>query len=337
MCSSDLELTKTKAELDHLRLSPAKPKTEVALKPAAPAPQGDRRQALEEQIAGLEKKIVEAGRQSPGAETEEIRKWKSELAVARASLYNLVMEAQRRAPKPAQAPVAEPQPVPLAESPRRKTSLAALAALTLAAVAVFGLVVWLYQKWSEPVPSPAVTTTPVKPAIEPKVIVDPVVPPKPDASEYRDAQGRFTCWLPTAWNVAEQTAAADESRLRLVNGKDAITVVVSGTDWPALVKTDQPQVEAAFAQRLKIAYPDGLFGQLVGTTLQMMDGEPAMLMEYTITLRDSISVVKALEYRKAGRAHLIELHANSREQATLLAGVFDKFLSRYHSGTDASN
>ena len=69
----------------------------------------------------------------------------------------------------------------------------------------------------------------------------------------------------------------------------------------------------------------------------MMDGEPAMLMEYTITLRDSISVVKALEYRKAGRAHLIELHANSREQATLLAGVFDKFLSRYHSGTDASN
>jgi hypothetical protein len=222
-------------------------------------------------------------------------------------------------------------------------------------------VVWLYWKWAEPpgeslapvVDQPAVvavappkvlTEPPLTPAEQP-VVPLPSPPPveKPAAgpattapaaesgSRYQDPAGRFSCWVPEGWEVVRPAEAVDVDVL-LVSGKDVIKVAVHGRDWPPLTRDDQPRVEAAFFERLRLAYPDGLYGQLVSSQWRTVEGELALEMESSITLATGVVTVKAVEYRRAGRAHLVEMHIASHEQSVLLSALFEKFMGRYRGG-----
>jgi len=180
----------------------------------------------------------------------------------------------------------------------------------------------------DPVVEPAVEK-PVEKAVEPPV--EKPVPPAGGESRYQDPQGRFVCWVPDGWQVQRQGEAA-HAELHLVKGKDVIKVVVHGQDWPPLTREDQPRVETAFFERLRLAYPEGLYGQLVSSQWRTVEGELALQMETSITLPTGLVTVQAVEYRRAGRAHLVEMHIASHEQSVWLAALFEKFMGRYRAG-----
>lgn len=329
--------------------------------PAKEKPPEEVRRHLESEIAALEKKIAEAMQAGMAPDAEPMRRWKSELAVLRASLFNLTvarpLAAERRA-----APVG------------RKRSPWVWVGLGGLVVVLAGL--WWWMERSSPVGhdekhpvTPAVT-----PVVPPRVITDSgtaetqepvpvagsperpnelVVPPVPSedgsskpveavSSEraappvqrqvYRDARGRFQFQVPQGWRVEPRVDTSMESAVWVVLEPNVIKVEVHGTEWPSITADDLPRLANVLTDRLRVDYPNGLYGMIVDQRLRMVGGEQGGQVECLVSLEDHNVVVRAVEVRKAGRSHYIEFHLHSVEQKALLDLVFEQFLAGYRPG-----
>ncbi|MCX7915420.1 MAG: hypothetical protein N3A53_03845, partial [Verrucomicrobiae bacterium] len=89
------------------------------------------------------------------------------------------------------------------------------------------------------------------------------------------------------------------------------------------------------ADRVRVDYPQALYGMMLDGGLRTVGGEQAGYAECRVTLGEREVHVKAVEFRKAGRAHYIELHVHSPEQKAVLDLLFEQFLSRYKPASGA--